>query len=128
MTLLTGISGVPFGIDLSGVHILVAIDAALADFPEIPFFLFFMAGKTRGGHVCPVEREFGFGVLFQGIGGFGKIIHLVANDAIGTDAVIGKLPFMVVFMAIRAMLVGQRVGHFFRNMAFPAIHFHVPPF
>ncbi len=57
MTDFTIISGIVFFIDIACVNVLMAIGTKHPDLPETPFFLFFMAGETRGCKMGTLQLE-----------------------------------------------------------------------
>ena len=122
VALRTRLIGVPFFRDLTGMHIFMTIHTALAQPLEFPFVFLFMAGKARGGHMRSCQREFRSAVVFQGVEAFRKPVYRVAKPAIGTHAILDKFPFMEILVAGGAIGMWQRIGHAFRNMAFPAVY------
>jgi hypothetical protein len=86
------------------VNILVTIRAPFSNCFKLPFFIFFVAGKTGSGYVCAFQRKYAGIVLFDRVGKFGKSFHCMACGAIGRNTVFNKLLFMVIGMAIGTAL------------------------
>jgi hypothetical protein len=83
VALFTSFVRVPFFRNLPLVYVFVAINTALPDIPEFPFFLLLMTGKTRGCHMCAIQWKRRFSVLFQGKRATGETIHRVTSRAVG---------------------------------------------
>jgi len=117
------------------VRVFVAIHAALANLPELPFVfgwrrtrkiaLLQVTGETRRRQVCTVKFILRFRVILDGKNAADEPIGIMTNITIRADIVNGKLLFVIIFMAISAILERQRVGHFFRSMALFAVHRNV---
>ncbi len=89
------------------MDILMAIHTGLADIPECPFVLLFMAGKAGCGQVCPTELKPG---CIMHLDGVIRPVKAEGGMAIGTvrSAVLpDKLAIMVIGMAVVAMAVFQ---------------------
>lgn len=114
VAVVAGLFGVIFLRNFTGMNILVAIHAALADAPEVPLLFIQMTGKTGRGCVGPFQGKFTFIVFFQSKKTRCKTIHRVAICTVGAIApAFGKLLLMIVRMAGRTGIVRQRIGHFF---------------
>ncbi len=121
VTILACLFWIPFFGYLSGVYIFMAVHTALTDTPEFPFAILLVAGKTRRCNMGTIQWHLRFLVVLQGEKASREAIHGMAFAAIRACAIDGKLVVMKIFMAGGTGIVRQRVSHFFRNMAFPAI-------
>lgn len=118
---------IPFFINLAVVYVLVAVYTLLPQSLEFPLlFVGFVASKTRRGHVGTFQHKPRFLVVLQRITALLKRIHRMAFGAIGRrNGITRKFAFVVILMAGRTGIMRKRIGHFFGDVAFFAIHRHV---
>ena len=80
----------------------MAILTADSNFPEAPYFLFFMTFITWNRKVCPFKWECTFIVLLHSIGKKIKTIYIVTLRAVRINTVLYKLTFMIINMTAGA--------------------------
>jgi hypothetical protein len=83
----------------------MTIHALQANVTETPFVCFLMTGETGCGKVGAFQREFSGIMLIDGVGELLKSKCVMANGAIGHQAVLHELPFVVIGMAISALCI-----------------------
>ena len=104
--------GIKFYIKIALMYICVAIVTMYSDVSETPFFLFFMAGKAGCCDMWTLEHEFVIIVLFYRKSRALKSIVCMAFDAILRNSKVCKLIVVIIFMAIIAFVVFNRIGNF----------------
>lgn len=128
MATLAGLVRIKFFGNLAAVHVVVAIDASLADSPEIPpAAVLLMAHKARRCGMGAFQGKPRFLMIRYGKATVFEPVDRMAGRTIGSGPRRrGELILVVIGMAGRARVVWKRVYHSGR-MAFPAIHRLVLP-
>ena len=97
------------GINVPIMDILMAIGAPQSYVTESPPLCLFMAHKTGGGHVCPLQLKTAFGIMtVESIHGTGESFGTVTGGATGGSTIPAELILMVIGVAIRTPGMVQR--------------------
>lgn len=79
--------------------------AGVAQISKLPFVFFFMAFRTRRGHVCPFQWEISFVMPCDAEGRAFETFYRMTFVTITNFSVGQQLPFVIVIMAIGASVV-----------------------
>ena len=103
MAVLAAVFRIILFVEITIVHIVMAVNAKVFAEIEIPTAAFLMAGKTGSGHMSTFQGKQCFFMIFDRKSRDIKpIMHGMAFVAIGRDIVFGKLAAMVVGVAVCA--------------------------
>jgi hypothetical protein len=108
MAALTGSFPVIFFIQEKFMDIIMAIDTADTNLSETPFVILFMTGKTGCGQVGAFQLKFSLVMPFNGKIGPFKAKGAMTIGTVRRTALIGKLFFVVIGMAIGTSMVFDR--------------------
>jgi hypothetical protein len=102
--------GVIFLVQEGFMYVLMAIHAHGADLPETPFVGFLMTGETGCCQVSACQFEGGLVMPFDGIVRTLKAKGGMAFGTVRRISLPGKLPVVVIGVAVRAIIVFQGIG------------------